>query len=88
MAPLPNPGEAERFSAAPALALFATTAIAADALVVRCETVLAPGADPELAEAAFRLARGILVRPGDTGSAQQELETISRLISRLGTEQQ
>jgi hypothetical protein len=87
MAPLPNPGEAERFYAAPALSLYATTAIAADTLLVRFETVLAPSADRELAEAAFKLARSVLVKPGDTRSAQRELETISQLIMRLGTEQ-
>jgi hypothetical protein len=80
MAPLPNPGEAERFDVNPALSLFATTAIAAGTVVVRFDTVLAPNADRELAEAAFRLAKSILVRPGDAVSAQRELETISRLI--------
>jgi hypothetical protein len=87
VAPLPNPGEAERDLAAPSLSLFTTTAIAADTLVVRFETVFAPAADRELAETAFSLARSVLVTPGDTGSAQHDLETISRLIMQPSTEQ-
>jgi len=77
-APLPEPGEAD--SDEPVMSITATTAIAADTLVVRFETVLAPDAEPGLAEAAFQIAKQVRVQPGNPEAARRDLETLARLI--------
>src|SRR5438552_4908371 len=74
-ATLPNPG-VEGTPAPQANALFTTTAIAVDTLIVRFETVIAPGSGPELADAAFDIARHVQVKAGNPDVAQRELEKV------------
>jgi hypothetical protein len=77
--PLPNPGESD--SPANVISTFATTAIAADTMVVRFEAVLAPDADPKLADAAFQIAKQVHLPPGNDDAAKRDLETLSNLIA-------
>src|SRR5882762_4263002 len=82
-APLPMPGEAE--TPAEATGTFITTAIAADTFLIRFETVLAPGTDPKLADAAMSIARNIRVRRGNAQTARTELNAVSRSIAQPRT---
>jgi hypothetical protein len=83
---LPNPGETE----APinAISIFVTTAIAMDTQVVRFETVLAPDADPKLAQAALKIAQGAAVKAGDAKAAQSDLQSIAKSISAARSKSQ
>jgi hypothetical protein len=77
--PLPSPGE--KSSALPADGTFITTAIAADAAVVRVEAVITPGAGREVADAALRLSKAVSLPPGDASQTQTDLQTLARLIA-------
>jgi hypothetical protein len=79
-APLPNPGEAEGPPTG-SIGVYITTAIAADTLIIRFETVLAPGTDPSLANTALEIARSIRVKQGNAETAQRELKSVSRFVS-------
>jgi hypothetical protein len=76
---LPNPGETE--APVGAISTFVTTAIAVNTQVVRFETVLAPDAEPKLAEAALKIAQGAAVKAGDAKAAQSDLQSIAKSIS-------
>ncbi len=84
--PLPNPGESD--SSVNVITTFATTAIAADTMVVRFEAVLAPDADPKLADAAFQIAKQVHLPPGNEDAAKRDLETLSKLIAAQQSETQ
>jgi hypothetical protein len=86
-APLPRPGTAQGASevSGEGNATFVTIAIAADTNVIRFEAVVAPGADPKLADAAVSIARNIRVRPGDAQTARTEIETLSKSIAQPRT---
>ena len=86
-APLPRPGTAQGAGegTGEGNATFVTIAIAADSNVIRFESVVAPGADPKLADAAVSIARNIRVRPGDAQTARTELETLSKSIAQPRT---
>lgn len=73
---LPNPGETQ--APVSALSVFTTTAIAADTRVLRFETVLAPDADPKLAQAAFKIAQETRIKMGNPKAAQRDLERIAK----------
>jgi hypothetical protein len=75
-APIPNPGQGEGSSTS-GLATFVTTAVVTDKLLVRFETVIAPGADPRLVDGALELARHIGVVAGNAAVAKRELTTLS-----------
>jgi hypothetical protein len=81
--PLPSPGEAQ--SAAEGNATFITTAIAADANLIRFEAVLAPSADPKLAGEVTSIAHNIQVRQGNSRTSQTELKTLSKSIAQPRT---
>ena len=87
-APLPSPGLPSSGQAQYTVegnATFLTTAIAADTYLIRFEAVIAPGADPKLADAAASIARNIRVRPGNPQTARAELETLSKSIAQPRT---
>ena len=77
-APLPQTGEKD--SPYPVETVFTTTAIAAGEQIIRFDTVLAPGADAKLAEAAFHIAREVQVAHGNPDEAQRDLKTLERQI--------
>jgi len=82
-APLPSPGEGQ--AAVEGNATFITTAIAADTYLIRFEAVIAPGADPKLADAATSIARNVRVRPGNAQTARAEIETLSKSVAQPRT---
>ena len=86
-APLPRPGEAQGAGedTAEGNATFVTIAIAADSNVIRFEAVVAPGADPKLADAAVSIAKNIRVRPGNAQAARAEIQTLSKSIAQPRT---
>lgn len=86
-APLPRPGGAQGAGevGAEGNATFVTVAIAAGTYVIRFEAVVAPSADPKLADAAVSIARNIRVRPGDATAARADLKTLSQSIAQPRT---
>lgn len=84
--PVPRTGEAEEvekdFDAQPRETLWATTAIAADDLVIRLETMLRPGASSSAIEDALSMGRAVQpAKRGDDAKARGEAETIDRAIA-------
>lgn len=77
--PLPNPGENE--SPKTVVGTFTTTAIAADTEVVNFEGVLAPDADPKLADALFQIAAKVQLPAGNENAAKEDLGTLRHLIA-------
>jgi len=77
--PLPQPGEnASRRHRE--LALFTMTAIAAEGIVVRFDTIVAPKANPILANEAFQITKRVHIEGGNTEAARRDIDALSRLI--------
>lgn len=76
-APLPTPGEAQ--GAQTESGTFVTSSIAAGTLLIRFETVLAPDADPRLAETALTIVQSVRgMQRGNARDAQRQLNNMSR----------
>ncbi|HUK35978.1 MAG TPA: hypothetical protein VLV86_18805, partial [Vicinamibacterales bacterium] len=77
-APMPEPGE--RDGSDSPITLFASTAVAAGSTVLRFETMLAPDADPKLAEHAMAIARTLRAPGGNADTAARELDLLLKQI--------
>src|SRR5262249_12589283 len=75
---MPQPGEAESPGDI-AQTSFATTAVATGATVVRFNTMLAPGADPQLLDQALAIGRGLRAPQGPIEGSQRELREIRKM---------
>lgn len=80
-AQLPAPGETSQGDS-PNLALHLSISLAVESMVVRLETVLAPGADPELLQDALNIAQQVQVKAGDPTAARRDVSRLSALSSK------
>jgi hypothetical protein len=80
-AQLPAPGGTSQGDSTN-LALHLSISLAVESMVVRLETVLAPGADPKLLQEAQDIAYQLQVRAGDPTAAQRDVSRLSALASR------
>jgi hypothetical protein len=80
VAPLQHPGEQDRGSPGQdnETAVHAETTLVVADNVIHFRTVLQPGADPDLAEQAFSIARSLTAPGADQQRSQQELQQIER----------
>jgi hypothetical protein len=78
--PLPNPGEGDGETVN---GTFATTAIAAAAMVIRFEAVMSPNTSAKLLEDALQIAQSIQLPSGDAQAAKSDLQSLGRLIGAL-----
>jgi hypothetical protein len=80
-AQLPAPGDTSQGDSAN-LALHLSVSLAVESMVVRLETVLAPGADAKLLQEALNIAHQVQVKAGNTSAAQRDVSRLSALSSK------
>jgi hypothetical protein len=80
-APLPAPGESTPQGESANLVLHLSISLAVESMVIRLETVLAPGADPKLLEQALAIAHQVQVKAGDPKAAQRDVSRLNALSS-------